>query len=40
MPSRVGARMAKIFLERIQDYPGLLLIFINFGFRGEYGKVR
>jgi len=32
--------MAKIIIERVQGYPGLLFIFVNSEFQGEYGKVR
>jgi hypothetical protein len=40
MSTRVGAGMAKTILERVRGYLGLLLMFMNYGFRGEYGKVR
>jgi hypothetical protein len=39
LPTGVGAKMAIIFLERVQDYLGLPLICVIFGFQGEYGKV-
>jgi len=40
LPTGVGVGMAKIFLSRVWGYPGLLFVFIKFGFRGEYSKVR
>ena len=40
MPTGVGAGKAKICIYRVRGYPGLYLIFLRFGQRGEYGKVR
>jgi len=40
MPTGVGAGKAKIFNYRVRGYPGLHLIFLKFGHRNEYGKVR
>ena len=40
LPTGVGAGIAKNFLKRVRGCPGLLLIFMSFGFWGEYGKVR
>jgi len=40
MPTGVGAGKAKVFIYRVRGYPGLHLIFLKFGHRGEYGKVR
>ena len=40
MPTGVGAGKARKFIYRVQGYPGLPLIFLKFGHRGEYGKVR
>ena len=40
MPTGVGAGTAKIFNYRVRGSPGLHLIFLKFGHRNEYGKVR
>jgi hypothetical protein len=40
MPTGVGAGKAKIFNYRVRGYLGLHLIFLKFGHRNEYGKVR
>ena len=40
MPTGVGAGKAKIFNYRVRGYPELHLIFLKFGHRNEYGKVR
>jgi hypothetical protein len=40
MPTGVGAGKAKIFIYRVQGIPELPLMFLKFGHRGEYGKVR
>jgi hypothetical protein len=40
MPTGVGAGKAKIFNYRVRGYPGLHLLFLKFGHRNEYGKVR
>ena len=40
MPTGVGAGKARIFIYRVRGYPGLPFIFLKFGHRGKYGKVR
>jgi hypothetical protein len=39
-PTGIGAEMAKMFLARVRGYPELPCMLMNFGFRGENGKVR
>jgi len=40
MPTGVGAGKAEIVSYRVWGFPELPLIFLKFGHRGEYGKVR
>jgi hypothetical protein len=40
MTTGVGAGKARMIIYRIRGFPGLPLLFLKFGHRGEYGKVR